>query len=79
MLGGLLIIFGVHLFYFLIQEHISQHWVAIAPIFFFGLGHAIFTTLIPTSAPKMVDSPDQLPIVFSIMKVIEGLAITIFT
>ena len=56
MLGGLLIIFGVDLFYLLVQEHLLLKWVPIVPVFLFGLGHAIFTTLIPTTAPKMVDS-----------------------
>lgn len=59
MLGGLLLIFAVHLFYLLILEHLGAYnWISILPVFFFGLGHAIFTTLVPTTAPKVIDNQD---------------------
>lgn len=79
MLGGLLLIFSVHMFYVIMLEHTVNRVLPVFPVAFFGLGHAIFTTLIPTTAPKVIDNQDQLSIAFSIMKVAEGGCITFFT
>lgn len=78
LISGLLCIFGVHFFYFLLFES-DGGIVPIIPVFVFGLGHAIFTTLIPSTTPKILDSPDQLEVAFCTQKSGEGIIITIFT
>ena len=72
MLTALLLVFGTHAFYLMIIEHLSHSWISILPVFAFGLGHAIFTTLIAATVPKVIDNQDQLSISFSILKVSEG-------
>ena len=57
MILGLGCIFVVHLFYFVMIGS-DGGFFPIAPVFIFGLGHAIFTTLIPSTTPKILDSPD---------------------
>lgn len=79
-MGSLLMVFASHSCYLLMFEHLSYQWVSVAPIVMFGLGHALFTTLVSPIVPKLVEGEQELlPICFSILKVLEGFCITIFT
>lgn len=58
----------------------SGFW-AVAPLVPFGLGHAIYVTMLGPIMPKILgeEHKDQLTMCLSIMKIIEGLWITIVT
>ena len=49
------------------------------PLFLFGLGHALFTTLQGPTVPKLIKDQNQLPNVLSYIKITESSGITIFT
>lgn len=50
------------------------------PLIIFGIGHALFTTLLSPTVPQIVDNNSELlPTCFSIIKIVEGFNITLFT
>lgn len=48
------------------------------PLFPFGLGHALFTTMQAPTVPKLVKNKDDLPRVFTYVKITESIGITLF-
>lgn len=56
LMGSLLIVFASHFCYLILFEHISFQWMPILPIVLFGLGHALFTTLISPTVPKLIEN-----------------------
>lgn len=69
-----------HLSYLIMKEHLVIQWIAIIPLVFFGLGHALFTTLLSPTVPLLIDNNAEiLNICFSIIKCVEGFSITFFT
>ena len=80
LLYSLLSLFGTHTSYLVMPEHISVKWLPVTPLIVFGLSHALFTTLISPIVPSLIDNnAELLPICFSIMKIVEGIFITLFT
>ncbi len=69
-----------HVGYLMLPEHLVYKWIAIVPILWFGLGHALFTTLLSPTVPLVLkNNVDLLPICFSLLKIFEGISITLFT
>ena len=69
-----------HLSYLLIPEQTRYKFIAVVPILLFGLGHALFTTLLSPTVPLIIkNNNDLLPMCFSFLKIFEGVAITCFT
>jgi hypothetical protein len=55
-------------------------WLVVSPIVMFGFGHAMFTTVLSPNVPLIIkNNSELLPVCFSIMKVAEGVMITVFT
>lgn len=80
LLASLSSVLFVHTCYLVMPEHISMLWIPVIPIIIFGLGHALFTTLISPTVPKLIDNnAELLPMCFSILKIVEGFTITFFT
>jgi MFS family permease len=76
---SLSMIFSTHTSYFLMPDHFYLKWLPIIPLIVFGVGHALFTTLLSPMVPQIIDNNSELlPTCFSIIKVIEGFNITLF-
>ena len=69
-----------HVSYLTLPEHLVYKWIAVVPILWFGIGHALFTTLLSPTVPLVIkNNVDLLPICFSLLKIFEGISITLFT
>ena len=70
LLFSLLLILATHLCYILLPDHLTMQWVTVVPLFVFGFGHAVFTTLLTPAVPPLIDNNIALlPICFSILKI----------
>ncbi len=79
LLVSLCSVLSTHLSYLLLPPDLTWS-LPIFPIVIFGLGHALFTTLLSPTVPKLIENKQELlPMCFSIMKIVEGFAITFFT
>ena len=79
-LVSLCTLFLTHICYLILPEQFVYKWITIVPILWFGLGHALFTTLLSPTVPLMIkNNAELLPICFSLIKIFEGVSITFFT
>lgn len=79
-LFSLFMLLMTHVSYLILPEHFIYKWAAIGPILMFGMGHALFTTLLSPTVPIIIkQNNEMLPMCFSLLKIFEGVSITLFT
>merc|ERR1712079_681289 len=75
-------VLAVHICYLSISDVTGEGqvggWGTIFPLIIFGLGHALFTTMQAPTVPKLVKNKDNLPRIFTYVKITESLGITFF-
>lgn len=77
---SLCILLASHSCYLLLPDNLDMKWLVLSPIVMFGFGHAMFTTVLSPNVPMIIkNNSELLPVCFSIMKVAEGVMITVFT
>ena len=76
------LIFFVHVMYLTMTDFDATNgddwWTPVLPLFPFGFGHALFTTIQSPIVPKVVKKEEYLPRTFTYVKITESLAITLF-
>lgn len=74
---GLLLVTGAQAG-FLLLEHlqITSEYFILIPILLLGFGHALFTTLQGSLVNKHTLNQLQIPWIFSMMKIFEGISIS---
>ena len=60
------------------SEEANESWMPVLPLFMFGLGHALFTTMQAPTVPKLVKNETHLSRIFTYVKITESLGITVF-
>lgn len=82
MFGAISLVLVVHMSYLSMSDTTEPtddfSWWPVLPLFPFGLGHALFTTMQAPTVPKLVKNEVHLPRVFTYVKITESLGITFF-
>jgi len=75
------LVFVVHVLYLSMTNFDAgeeDYWTPVLPLFPFGFGHALFTTIQSPIVPKLVKNESYLSRTFTYVKISESLAITTF-